>query len=284
MDCVTQADVIEALTELAGVRKIAFYTSSARKTVYGCFPNWAEHQRVRDSKQKCPDPDDTTVNDWYLQRFIPLDLKVEIIERDGFKCQSCGKFITSDRDAKRLAKHGNGMYHIDHIVPVGQGGRASKENLRLTCSACNLKRKKCFSFREILEFAKNGDGCDNSPQVAASCRELRPESNPNPIQSESISESNTDSGDTNAPTARKRFTPPTLEEVRAYCQDRQNSVNPQRFVDYYTSNGWMVGKNRMKDWKAAVRNWEQKDKPLQAPSVHGSSNCWLDMLEEGGYE
>lgn len=55
----------------------------------------------------------------------------------------------------------------------------------------------------------------------------------------------------------KRFTPPTLEEVTAYCIDRNNSVDPQHFIDYYTSNGWLVGKNKMKDWKAAVRTWER---------------------------
>lgn len=58
-------------------------------------------------------------------------------------------------------------------------------------------------------------------------------------------------------TKRKRFTPPTLEEVRAYCNERNNNVDPQRFIDYYTSNGWQVGKNKMKDWKAAVRTWER---------------------------
>lgn len=56
-----------------------------------------------------------------------------------------------------------------------------------------------------------------------------------------------------------RFTPPTLEDVRAYCQERGNKVDPQRWLDYYTSNGWMVGRNRMKDWKAAVRTWERQD-------------------------
>ena len=55
----------------------------------------------------------------------------------------------------------------------------------------------------------------------------------------------------------KRFTPPTLEEVQAYCNERQNNVDPQHFIDYYTSNGWLVGKNKMKDWKAAVRTWER---------------------------
>ena len=56
---------------------------------------------------------------------------------------------------------------------------------------------------------------------------------------------------------RKRFVPPTLDEVKAYCQERQNGVDAERFIDYYTSNGWLVGKNKMKDWKAAVRTWER---------------------------
>lgn len=175
MDCVDQLDVADALTELVGVGKIAFYTSTPRKTVYGCFPNWKDHQRIRESKKRCPDPDDMTVNDWYLQRFIPIDLKVEIIERDGFKCQICGKFITSDKDAKRLAKHGCGMYHIDHIVPVIQGGRATLENLRLTCPACNLKRKKKYTFREVVSFAA---ACGDSQQNLETCGY-----NPNPIES-----------------------------------------------------------------------------------------------------
>ena len=56
---------------------------------------------------------------------------------------------------------------------------------------------------------------------------------------------------------RKRFVPPTLEEIKAYCVERKNGVDAQRFFDYYTSNGWLVGKNKMKDWKAAVRTWER---------------------------
>lgn len=52
------------------------------------------------------------------------------------------------------------------------------------------------------------------------------------------------------------FRPPTVEEVRDYCQERQNNVDPERFVNFYASKGWYVGKNKMKDWKAAVRNWE----------------------------
>ena len=53
------------------------------------------------------------------------------------------------------------------------------------------------------------------------------------------------------------FTPPTLQEVSAYCLERANGVDPNKWHDFYTSKGWMVGKNKMKDWKAAVRTWEQ---------------------------
>ena len=58
---------------------------------------------------------------------------------------------------------------------------------------------------------------------------------------------------------QKRFAKPTLEEVQAYCQERGNNVDAQKWYDYYSSNGWRVGKNPMKDWKAAIRTWERGD-------------------------
>ena len=58
--------------------------------------------------------------------------------------------------------------------------------------------------------------------------------------------------------SKKKFVPPTVEEVEEYCDSRNNSVDPEKFVDFYASKGWMVGKNKMKDWKAAVRTWEHK--------------------------
>lgn len=53
------------------------------------------------------------------------------------------------------------------------------------------------------------------------------------------------------------FTPPTVEEVRAYCQERNNGIDAEAFVSFYESKGWLIGKNKMKDWKAAVRTWER---------------------------
>lgn len=57
----------------------------------------------------------------------------------------------------------------------------------------------------------------------------------------------------------KRFTKPSLEEVKQYCAERGNNVDAEKWYDYYESNGWKVGKNPMKDWKAAVRTWEKRE-------------------------
>ena len=61
------------------------------------------------------------------------------------------------------------------------------------------------------------------------------------------------------PRTRPRFNVPTVEEVKAYCTERRNNVDAEHFVSHYTANGWKVGKNPMKDWKAAVRTWERNE-------------------------
>lgn len=63
---------------------------------------------------------------------------------------------------------------------------------------------------------------------------------------------------------RKRFTAPSLEEVRAYCKERNNNVDPQAFIDFYSSKGWKVGNQPMKDWQAAVRTWERRETTQKA--------------------
>lgn len=59
----------------------------------------------------------------------------------------------------------------------------------------------------------------------------------------------------------QRFIPPTVQEVDAYCKERNNGIDAQSFVDFYSSKGWMIGKNKMKDWKASVRTWEKRELP-----------------------
>lgn len=87
--------------------------------------------------------------------------------------------------------------------------------------------------------------------------------------------------DKNKSNKSKRFTPPTVEEVAEYINQMNYHINAEQFIDYYESNGWMVGKSHMKDWKATVRNWERR----RQNNTRGSTpvNPFLKMLEEGDY-
>lgn len=67
---------------------------------------------------------------------------------------------------------------------------------------------------------------------------------------------NNDNNDNNK--KRGRFTPPSLDDVAQFCEQRCNTVNPETFIDFYESKGWLVGKAKMKDWKAAIRTWEKR--------------------------
>ena len=96
----------------------------------------------------------------------------------------------------------------------------------------------------------------------------------NPIQSNTESESESN-------TKYTRFVPPTVPEVQAYCLERKNNVNAEQFVDFYTSKGWKVGNNPMKDWKACVRTWERnrKDTPIST-----TSNAKIHNFQERKYD
>lgn len=83
----------------------------------------------------------------------------------------------------------------------------------------------------------------------------------NKLDSEKVtSNNNNNKSNNNNNTYNKRFIKPTLEGVRQYCLERNNNIDPESFIDYYNSNGWKVGKNPMKDWKATIRTWERREK------------------------
>lgn len=91
--------------------------------------------------------------------------------------------------------------------------------------------------------------------------------------------------------SRKRFVPPSVEDVRAYCEEKGYSlVNPERFVNYYSSNGWMVGKTKMKDWKSAVAGWQsrekerQKKEPQSASSYSHGADRLAAMIGRGDFD
>lgn len=71
---------------------------------------------------------------------------------------------------------------------------------------------------------------------------------------------------------KEKFAPPTVQQVQDYCNERQNGIQAFSFVSFYQSKGWMVGKNQMKDWKAAIHTWESKNKEQNGNSNTGQSN------------
>lgn len=94
-------------------------------------------------------------------------------------------------------------------------------------------------------------------------------------ESESEAEAEGDIIKADKPPARSNFFPPTVEEVKQYCREKGYSLEAERFADYYESNGWMVGKNKMKDWKAAVRNWNRKEQRNNGKT--GSEQVWAGI-------
>ena len=181
-DRLTNKDIEKGLADLAGAGCVSLYKVDGKPYLY--FPNWEQHQRVRQKVSKCPAPEDC--------------------DTENSCAASCGEL---PRNAARIQN---------------PESRIRIQNPESECIA-----------------------------------------------------------DMDVGSARKRFAPPSVAEVRAYCTERNNSVDAQRFVDYYSANGWMVGKNRMRDWKAAVRTWERQERPNSRQISPKSSNPFLEMLEEG---
>lgn len=82
---------------------------------------------------------------------------------------------------------------------------------------------------------------------------------------------------------RRRFVPPSLDEVAEYVKEKGYHVDPQGFMDHYTANGWKVGRSSMVDWKAAVRNWERRDNPKASkPDPNSGKKAHCPKCGENG--
>jgi hypothetical protein len=128
-----------------------------------------------------------------------------------------------------------------------------------------------IQLKRVLPYDVNGEKYLYIPGFIKHQKISHPSPAKNPIPPESL---RNDSGitleqtetETETETETKGgFIPPELSEVSAYCQERKNNVDPQTWIDFYTAKGWMIGKNKMKDWKAAVRTWE---KPSNGTKQH----------------
>jgi hypothetical protein len=179
----------------------------------------------------------------------------EICPVCGFRMEGTVDEVGVGSDARRPS--------IQHNIPISKGGKHELGNISVICHQCNISLQDTETGRlnadeVILKWDEIciADKCRSSDgQVTGKCQHRLGKVR---LGKESLVES--DGVSDEPPVAkppRTRFVPPTIEEVEAYCKERNNNVDPERFIDYYTSNGGVVGKNKMKDWKAAVRTWEK---------------------------
>lgn len=171
---------------------------------------------------------------------------------------------------EKIALCGNERFYAKRVMAQEDRFKASYEDVSTARSeagkagaAARWQNGKCI-------FANGKD----STAIPANGKNGNTETNP---------ETDTDtlpSDDGKRDTRAARFTPPTVDDVAAYVSEKGYHVNAERFVSFYQQKGWMVGKNRMKDWKAAVRNWETRWKDDHGAVSKASGNVFLEMLEE----
>ena len=108
------------------------------------------------------------------------------------------------------------------------------------------------------------------------------------IGKESIGKDNKGNIGADKPPTRSRFVPPSVEDVKKYCIERDNGIVPEAFVDFYAARGWAIGGSKMRDWKAAIRTWENRRKEeiaggsigkrsgTEVPKLKSESDGWFD--------
>ncbi|MBR5301163.1 MAG: replisome organizer [Bacteroidales bacterium] len=144
----------------------------------------------------------------------------------------------------------NGIVVIKHwkIHNYIQSDRYKETVYREEKAMLSIKDNKAYTLKKPLDTECIQDGYTTDTQVR--------------LGKDSIGKDSIGKGN-------RRLTPPTLEEVTAYCKERGNKVDPQRFIDYYQSQSWKKANGRpVTDWKACVRTWEQKDKKTKLEDRH----------------
>lgn len=184
----------------------------------------------------------------------------------GVSCESCDSVIVNNNtitdtivDSKEsIGGVGGKRETIDENTPFKAGGQMWTMPLQFRKLA-----KKYWTESEIREIEKE-HSCHEEP-VELTINDLLTIKQPKPKTT--------------------RFVKPTVEEIEAYCEERDNGIDPEYFFNYYEGNGWKVGKNPMKDWHATIRTWEirqKKDKPTSKMSDKPLS--YEDMVAERGLE
>jgi len=216
---------------------------------------------------------------------VPLYRAVGILETIWLLCIDCcdegnlGKF-TDDEIAdylewdgdphqlvSALASSGWIDSHESHRFVVHDWFSHCPDFIRERVRMRHGRAKKDREQREIRTYdasaANKSEQNRTDGEHSAACSPLVQSSPVQPSPTNSLPVENTAAAE---PKPSRKFSKPTVEEVTAYCRERRNAISPSGFVDYYEANGWRVGRNAMKDWKAAIRYWEKNGRGSVPPS------------------
>ena len=154
------------------------------------------------------------------------------------------------------------VYQFDNGVIVIKHWRMANalRKDRYTPTAFKKKKKK-LKLKDNGSYTLNDDGCRLvADRLPDGCQMVATDKNS--IDKNSIDKNIKEKNTTNVVLEKKvqNIIPPTLEMVKEYCESRNNGIDAQHFIDFYSSKGWVIGKAKMKDWQAAVRTWEGKRK------------------------
>lgn len=193
-------------------------------------------------------------------------------------------------DLLLLANHKEGFFYVRGnkvIIKRGQVGTSS----RTLASRWQWSRGKVERFLKELEESNqiepqknnvitllsicNYDEYQSSePQTEPQTDHRKTTDEPQTDPNKNVNKEKNKKNDNNIGKAEtaKRFTPPTIEEVQIYISEKGYSVDAEKFVAFYQSKNWMVGKNKMKDWRAAILTWEKSDKQTSRSYSKKQSN------------
>ena len=203
-----------------------------------------------------------SMKDGYLYSNILLKLYLRSLKNDG-------KLVVNDRipyNAEMLAsvtghqigtvKQALSIFKDLGLIDVLENGAIYMLDIQNFIGKGSSEADRKREYRQRIET----DRTNVQTNVQTNLRQISEKSPPEiEIELEKELEIELDTKANKSPTKAKRFVKPTLSEIEQYCIERNNNVNAEQFFDYYESNGWRVGKNSMKDWKAAVRTWERSE-------------------------
>lgn len=144
---------------------------------------------------------------------------------------------------------------------------------------CDKYNKKCESNRQNIKVRWNTNEYERIPDDTKNTKEKEK------TKEKTKTKTKTRESINGAFAPRSKFVKPTVDEVRAYCKERKNTVNPETFCDFYESKGWKIGKDPMRDWKAAVRTWERREPQTESYGTYNIEDFEAEAMKElEGYE